>query len=354
MSMETLEINQESASPPPLEKILQLISNQWIARSLYVVAKLEIADLIAEGHHSVFQLAEKTQTHANSLYRVIRALASIGYFTEVSSKEFELTPLGELLKKDAPNTVRSTILTLTGQLQWESWAETLYSVQTGETGIKKAFGKNLFEYLGENPDEAGWFNDTMLSSHIAEAPEIAQAYDFSHSEKIVDLGGGSGILLTTILNAYPEVKGELLDLAHVAAQAKDRINQMNLADRCVFVEGSFFKSVPKADIYILSHVIHDWTDKQCVSILENCKKANPQAKVLFIEMVIPPGDTFHPAKLIDLQMLTLLGGQERTEEEYSNLFNKAGYKLAQILPLQCRASILEGIPTSKTKIGGKS
>lgn len=345
MSMETTEINQESAPPPPLEKILQLISNQWIARSLYVVAKLEIADLISNGHCSINQLAKKTQSHTNSLYRVIRALASIGYFTEIKPREFGLTPLGELLKKDVPESVRSTILTLTGQLQWESWAETLHSVQTGETGIKKAFGKNLFEYLGDNPEEAGWFNDTMVSSHNNEAPAIAQAYDFSNSKKIVDLGGGSGTLLTTILNTYPDVKGELLDLSHVATQANEKINQMNLADRCVFVEGSFFKSVPKADIYILSHVIHDWTDEQCLSILENCKQANPQAKVLFIEMVIPTGDTFHPAKLIDLQMLTLLGGQERTAEEYSILFVKAGYKLAQIVPLQCRASILEGIPT---------
>lgn len=342
MSIQTLEVVQESA-PPALEKILQLISSQWLARSLYVVAKLEIADLIADGHCSVAQLAEKTQMHPNSLYRVIRALASTGYFTEVSPREFELTPLGESLKKDAPGAVRATVLTLTGQLQWESWGEALHSVRTGETGIKKAYGKNLFEYLGENPEEASWFNDTMEGSHAAEPPAILQAYDFSEFETIVDLGGGSGTLLTTILKACPQAKGMLLDLPHVAGRANERINSVGLSDRCTFVEGSFFESVPKADVYLLAHVIHDWSDEQCITILENCKKANPSAKVLIIEIVIPPGDTFHPGKLIDLQMLALLGGKERTEEEYAALFAKAGYKLAQIVPIQARPCVLEGI-----------
>ncbi len=347
MLTETLGATQEGA-PPALEKVLQLIANQWLARSLYVVAKLEVADLIAEGHRSVVQLAERTQMHPNSLYRVMRALASTGYFTEVGSREFELTSLGASLKKDAPGAVRSTILTLTGQLQWESWSETLHSVKTGETGIKKVFGKNLFEYLDENPEEAAWFNEMMEGSHTAEAPAVAQAYAFSSEsgKTIADLGGGSGILLSTILKTHPQVKGVLFDLSHVAEQATARFKGMALSDRSQFVEGNFFEFVPEADVYILSHVLHDWTDEQCITILENCKKANPAAKVLVIGMVIPPGDTFHPGKLIDLQMLTLLGGQERTKEEYAALFTRAGYTLAQIVPIQSRANVLEVIPNA--------
>jgi len=346
MSAETLDVTQES-TPPALEKILQLISSQWLARSLYVVTKLEVADLIARGHRSVACLAEKTQMHPHSLYRIIRALASMGYFTEVGPREFELTPLGASLRKDAPGAIRSTVLTLTGQLQWESWSETLHSVRTGETGIRKAFGKNLFDYLGENPEEAEWFNETMAGSHRAEASVVALAYDFSTADKIIaDLGGGNGTLLTAILKAHMQAKGVLLDLAHVAEQARERFKSSGLSDRCTFVEGSFFESVPKADIYILSHVIHNWTDEQCMTILANCKKSNPEAKVLIIEMVIPPGDTFHPGKLTDLQMLALLGGQERTEEEYAILFSRAGYSLAQIVSIQSHASVLEIISDS--------
>ncbi|NOX92129.1 MAG: methyltransferase domain-containing protein [Gammaproteobacteria bacterium] len=346
MSSEALEITQESVDPAQ-EKILQLISSQWLARSLYVVAKLEVADLVADGYCSVTQLAEKTQMHPNSLYRVIRALASTGYFTEVAPREFELTPLGTSLRKDVPGTVRSTILALAGQLQWESWGETLHSVRTGETGVKKAFGISLFDYLGENPEEAIWFNETMESSHSTEAPAVARAYDFSEAEKtIVDLGGGSGDLLSTILQAYPQAKGVLLDLAHAAEQANERFESLGLSGRCTFVKGNFFESVPKADVYILSHVIHDWTDEQCITILENCRQANPAAKVLIIEMLIPSGDTFHPGKIIDLQMLALLGGQERTKAEYAALFARAGYTLAQVVSIQSRACVLEVIPDS--------
>ena len=349
MSTETLEVTQEvtqESTSPALEKILQLISSQWLARSLYVVAKLRIADHIADGHCSVTALAEKTQMHSNSLYRVIRALACTGYFTEVSPREFALTPLGESLKSDAPGAVRSTILTLTGQLQWESWGETLHSVRTGETGIKKAFGKSLFEYLGENPEEAGWFNETMEGSHRGEAPAVAQAYDFSTVNAIADLGGGGGTLLTTILETYPQLKGVLLDLSHVSGKACELINNLGLSERCAFLEGSFFEAVPEVDVYLLSHVIHDWTDEQCITIFENCKKANPKAEILLVEIIIPLGDTFHPAKLIDLQMLALLGGQERTEDEYAMLFARAGYKLDHVTPLPGRASVLRAIPDS--------
>ena len=343
MSTEVLEATQEG-TPPVLEKILQLMSSQWLARSLYVVARLGVADLIAAGHHSVARLAEKTESHPDALYRVIRALASAGYFTETGSREFELTPLGALLRKDAPGGARATVLTLAGQLQWDSWSEVLHSVRTGETGIKKAFGKNLFEYLSENAEEAGWFNETMEGSHAAEAPAVVQAYDFSDVATIADLGGGSGNLLTTILSAHPQAKGMLLDLPHVAGRANARIEKAGLSDRCQFVEGSFFESVPQADVYMLSHIIHDWSDAQSVDILKNCKKANPAANVLILEMVIPPGDTFHPVKLIDLQMLALLGGQERTGEEYAALFAKAGYQLERVVPTQSRISLLEGVP----------
>ena len=334
---------QESVQSP-LEAILPFITGQWLARSLYVVAKLGVADLLADGQRSVDQLAETTRMHSNSLYRVIRALASVGFFTEIKPRHFELTPLGEALKTDAPGALRSTVLTLTGQWQWKSWGEILYCVQTGQTGTEKVFGKNVFDYLSENPEEAGWFNDAMEGFHGPEAPAVAKAYDFSGAGTIVDVGGGSGTLLTTILQAYPQTKGLLFDLPHAAEQSNERFNRLGLSDRCKFVEGTFFESIPEGDVYTLSHIIHDWNEDQCVTILANCKQANPAAKVLIVEMVLPPGDAFHPGKLLDLQMLALPGGQERTEEEYAALFGKAGYKLARVVPTESPVSVVEGIP----------
>ena len=328
----------------PHVQVIQMATSLWISRAIYVVARLGIADLLAGGDRSSEDLAKSTQVDARSLYRLLRSLTNVGLFSEQADRRFGLTPLGATLRSGAPGAVRSTVLALAGEWQWESWRELLHCVQTGKTGTEKAFGMPLFDYLAKNPEEAGWFNDAMIGFHGPETAAVAEAYDFSGISNLVDVGGGTGNLLTTILRANPELSGILYDLPHVTAEAPERIAEMGIVERCEVVGGDFFQSVPGGDAYILSHIIHDWDEDQCLTILRNCRRANPQAKVLIVEMVIPPANVPHPGKILDLVMLVCPGGQERSEEEYAALLEKAGYRLAQVVSTDSPVSVVEAVP----------
>lgn len=329
---------------PPHVQVIQMATGLWISRALHAVAQLGIADLLADGPKSSDELAQATQSHAPSLYRLLRAAASLGLFTEISPGNFKLSPLGASLQTGAPGAARSTILALAGKWSWAAWSEFPYSVQTGKTGTQKALGESLFDFLAKHPEEAGLFNDAMIGFHGPEAEAVAKAFDFSEVGKLVDVGGGTGNLLMTILRGHPDVLGILYDLPHVTAEASLHLEKNGLARRCQVVAGSFFQSLPAGDAYMLSHIIHDWDEAQCLTILGNCRQANPKARVLIVEMVIPTGDAPHPGKILDLVMLACTGGQERTETEYRDLLGKAGYKLGQVVPTESPVSVVEGIP----------
>lgn len=235
---------------------------------------------------------------------------------------------------------------LAGSAPWRAWSEFLHSVRTGETAMEKAFGQPIFDYLSAEPEQASLFNEGMIGFHEAEPPAVAAAYDFSGIRKLVDVGGGTGNLLTTILLANPELKGMLYDLPHVTAEAHRPIEIKNLSERCEIVAGSFFDSVPSGgDAYILSHIIHDWDEQKCLQILENCRRAVPDdGRLLLVEMVVPVGNDFHPAKLLDLVMLACTGGMERTEQEYATLFSKAGFNLTRVVSTELPISVIEAKP----------
>jgi hypothetical protein len=222
----------------------------------------------------------------------------------------------------------------------------LYSVQTGQTGFQKSFGGPLFDWLASHPAEASLFNDTMVGIHGMEPRAVASAYDFSPFQTIADVGGSTGNLLTTILAHHPAPRGILFDLPHVVRDAPALIAQRGMTDRVQIEAGSFFDRVPAgADAYILSHVIHDWNQEQCLTILGHCRRAMSRAgRLLLVEMVLPEGDTPHPGKMLDMVMLTVPGGEERTEAEYRPLLDKAGFQLTRVVPTASLASIVEAAP----------
>ncbi|HTL29766.1 MAG TPA: methyltransferase [Tepidisphaeraceae bacterium] len=333
----------EAQSAPPHAQLIEMGMAHWVSNIIYVAAKLGLADLLAKGPMTAEQLAGPTQTHAPSLYRLMRTLAGMGVFTEDSSHRFALTPLGEALKTGAPGAARPAILTLAGDFFMRGFGELMYSVQTGKSGLEKQAGMPVFDWLAKHPEEASMFSETMVGFHGAEPPAVARAYDFSACKTIVDVGGATGNLLTTILTKNPGARGILFDLPHVVRDAPQLIQSRGLTDRVTIEAGSFFEKVPAGgDAYLLSHIIHDWSEAQCLTILGHCRRAiSPTSRLLIIEMVLPEGNAPHPGKLLDLMMLVGPGGRERTQNEYADLLKKAGLSLTRVVPTESAVSVIE-------------
>jgi predicted transcriptional regulator len=331
---------------PPHAQLIQIGTAYWASQMLLVAAKLELADRLADGAKGSSELANELGLNASAFHRYLRSLAGMGVLTEVESQTFALTPLGEALKKDAPGSAYATIMTLTGDLCTESWGELLYSLQTGKTGIEKVFGQPLFEYLAERPVEASLFSETMVGFHGAEPPAVAEAYDFGGLGSVVDIGGATGNMLVHILQRHDGPNGVLFDLPHVVTDAPAFLEAHGMRERVSIESGSFFDAVPAGhDAYILSHIIHDWDEDQCLTILRNCRNAiAADGRLLIVEMVLPEGDTPHPGKMLDMMMLVGPGGQERTPSEYSSLLSKADFEMTRVVPTNSDVSIVEAAP----------
>ncbi|MBI1852835.1 MAG: methyltransferase [Planctomycetes bacterium] len=333
------------SNPVPLHsQVIQLATSYWISRALYVCAKFGIADLLSNGARSADDLARTCGTDRDATYRLLRALAMVGLFTETDPRRFALTSMGRTLRTGEPGAARSTVLALAGQWMWAGWGEFEHAMKTGKPGTEKALGMPVFDYFAKHPEEAGWFNDAMIGFHGPETIGVAKSYDFSAFSTVVDVGGGTGNLLSAILRSAPRLAGILYDLPHVAEAARAKFAERELSDRLRIIAGSFMESVPAGDAYVLSHVIHDWDEPTCLKILGNCRRANPKATVLLVEMVIPPGDEPHPGKILDLVMLNCPGGRERTADEYRELLDGAGYRMTRVLPTGTVASVIEGVP----------
>ena len=344
--MPSTERARDAEIAPPHAQLIQMGTAYWVSRVVFVAAELGLADQLAEGPKSAADLAGPTGAHARSLHRLMRTLASVGVLSEGANGAFALTPLGEALKTGAPGAARSTILSLAGQWAWRAWEEFPHSVETGETAMEKASGMPIFEFLDKHPQEASYFSEAMVGFHGEEPPAVAAAYNFSDFKTIVDVGGATGNLLTTILARHPKPRGVLFDLPHVVRDAPTFIEERGLTDRLSIEAGDFFETVPVGgDAYLLSHIIHDWNEDQCLTILDNCRESmKPSSPLLIIEMVLPAGDTPHPGKMLDMVMLAMPGGEERTEQEYGTLLDKAGFRLKQVVPTDSAVSIVEAVP----------
>jgi SAM-dependent methyltransferase len=317
----------------------------WSARAVYAAARLAIPDHLAEGARHVDELARLTDTHAPSLRRLLRALGSCGILSEVSPERFGLTRLGDALRSEAPGSLRALVLTIAGDWQWNAWANFLHSLKTGQSGLIQSSGCDLFSYLSSHPDDRSCFNQAMMGIHGAELSAVANAYDFNAFESVVDVGGGTGTLLKEILKAAPHTRGILFDLPETATEARAFLTAGKVS-RCSVSDGDFFKSVPEGhDGYILAHVLHDWTDEAAAKILQNCRRAiSPRGRLLIVESVLPEGDIPHHGKLMDLLMLAVVGGAERTEQEFSKLLDAADFTLTRVISTNTHQSIIEATP----------
>jgi hypothetical protein len=273
----------------------------------------------------------------------MRALSSLGVLRQNEDDTFALTPLGDALRTGAPGSARSTVLAMAGPWMWQAFGEFQYSLETGQTAMEKVFGMPIFDYLAQHPDQAAQFSEAMVGIHGQEPPAVAEAYDFSPFGSIVDVGGATGNMLAHILARYSRPRGVLFDRPHVVTEAPALLRARGVNDRVTIEHGNFFESVPAGgDAYILSHIIHDWNEDQCLTILGNCRKAmKPGAKLLIVEFVLPEGDTPHFGKLVDMVMLAIPGGEERTAAEYGKLLAAAGLRMTRVVPTKSDVSVVE-------------
>jgi C-methyltransferase len=339
-------LSEISAQLPPEAVVLQHVAGGFVAQAVYVAAKLNIADLLAEKPKTVAELAAATNTHERSLYRLLRTLASIGVFEETDPQVFGNNPASATLREDVKGSTRNMALWLGSKPHWDVYAGLEYSVQTGKPAWDYVHGEPVFPYLFETNKELGnLFNHTMTSFSHSVIPALNEAYDFSEIKTLADIAGGYGHLLAGVLKENPHMRGVLFELPNVLEGATEFLKTEGVTDRVETVSGSFWESVPvKADAYMLKFIIHDWNDEQCVQILSHIRAVMPaNAKLLLVEAVLPEGNEANFAKIIDLEMLISPGGMERTATEFDTLLEKAGFSLSRIIPTKSMVSIVEAV-----------
>ncbi|MDM0002699.1 methyltransferase [Variovorax sp. J22P240] len=310
-----------------------LIDGYQVSQAIHVAARLGIADLLADGGRSADRLATETGTHAPTLYRLLRALASIEVLREGNDGVFELTPLGQALRSDVEGSIADWAAFVGSPGYWQAWSGLLHSVRTGENAFQHIHGADVWSYRTNRPEESALFDRAMTALSRRSSAALIAAYDFGRFRTVVDVGGGTGALLAAILGAHPGLKGILFDQPHVVAAAGAFMERAGVADRCRIVGGSFFEGVPEAaDAYVLRAVIHDWEDVDAVRILTAVRKAMAaDGRVLMLERIVAPPNEGRDAKFSDLNMLVAPGGRERTREELEALLGPAGLQAAGVI-----------------------
>ncbi|MFN2413147.1 MAG: methyltransferase, partial [Pyrinomonadaceae bacterium] len=335
---------QERSEPPPQAIIMQLSMGAMVTQAIFVAAKLGIADILGHGEKHIDAISRDAGAHSPSLYRILRSLASLGVFNETQPRKFANTPISEVLRADIPGSMRDSMIFMGEPWHYNVYGNMLHSARTGGTAWKETHGVDVFDWFAKNPEASEIFNGCMSELSAGVAPAIVAAYDFSDIDKLADIAGGHGFLLSQILKANPNMKGILFDMEHVIAGAGDMLRTHGVEDRVQTVSGDFFAEVPAADAYIMKHIIHDWDDERSIMIMQSIHRAMiGDGKLLLAEMVIPEGNEPHPGKMLDLEMLTSPGGLERTAEEYAKLFDASGFKLNRIVPTMSPFSIIEAV-----------
>jgi hypothetical protein len=298
-----------------------------------------------EAARTASELAGEYGMRHRELYRYLRALTGLGILEFAGKDSFRLTDLGAALRTGAPGAARSAFIALVGDMVKPAWKNFDHGLVTGDTGFEKAHGMGLFEYLQANPGMAQFFSETMVGFHGREPPAVAEACDFSGIGSLVDVGGASGNMLGHVLSRHSHLKGVLYDLPHVVTDAPPLLASHGVADRVTIESGSFFERVPTGhDAYLLSHIIHDWDDQENATILGNVREAmKPDGKLLIVEMVLPEGDAPHMGKMLDMMMMLVPGGEERTPTEYAALLEPNGFKVTRVVPTSSPVSVVEAV-----------
>ena len=324
----------------------EMINGVKYTQLVYVAAKLGIADLLKNGPRSPDDLAESIGANRRNLYRVLRALASLGIFSENQDGTFELTVKAEPLQSDVPESVRVRAIAWGEEWFHRPWGGLLDNVKTDHPAFDRIFHMGFWEYLGSNPEAGEAFDQLMTTNRFSgDLTAVMSTYDFSGISRIVDVGGGQGWLISAILNANPDMQGVLFDRPSVIEGARRLVESEGVSDRCELVGGSFFESVPAGgDAYILRSVLHNWNDSNATVILQNCRQAiTDGGRLIIVDNVLSTGNDPSPGKIADIQMMVILGALERTESEFRGLLDASGFRLTKVMPIQNR-SIIEGEP----------
>jgi hypothetical protein len=323
-----------------------MVVGKWISQSLATVVEIGVPDRLAKGTRRCSEIARDVGVSEDGLYRLLRALASVGVFSESGDRRFKLTPMGQLLRSDHAQSLAGYARFTGHDSTWRPWGRLGYSVKTGLPAFDNVFGAPIFEYLGRNPEIAAIFDGAMTSISSAEARTVTAAYDFKGIEILMDVAGGQGVLLATVLQRHKTMRGVLFDMPQVTAGAAAVFTPAAIAGRVRIESGDFFRELPPgADAIIMKHIIHDWDDDSATRILQTCHRAlPPRGKVLIVDPVVPPGNTPHFGKLLDLQMLVLSPrGRERTKTEFARLLRGAGFRMSRIVATASPLSVVEAV-----------
>jgi O-methyltransferase/methyltransferase family protein len=341
-----------TAAPLPVQ-LSRLIMSAWVPQAIHVAAALGLADRLAGGPATSDDVARAVGAKPDAVRRILRALAVLDLVRETEGGAFALAPMGEYLRSDAPDSMRSWALLWGSERIWNGWGKLLPAVKTGETAPKLVAGKNAFEWMAEDPALLEIFDRSMTELTKRHVRAIVAAYDFSGASKIVDVGGGNGALLAGVLASAPRATGIVLDLPHGRERALRLLADSGVAGRCEFVGGSFFDSVPAgADLYVVKSVLHDWDDERCLAILRRCRDAMPgAARLLVVEVLAPERPTGSLLDAViagsDLNMLLMAGGRERTEAEYRRLLESAGFDVTRVVATPSMLSAVEAKPAAR-------
>jgi hypothetical protein len=337
-------------TPPrrPQEVVFQMVIGKWISQSLGTVVEIGIPDKLGKRARRLSDLARESGVSEDGLYRLLRALASVGLFAESAGRRFKLTPMGQFLRRDHPESLAGYARFTAHDSTWRPWGRLTYSVKTGMPAFDHVFGAPLFEYLSRNPEVAAVFDNAMTSISATEARAASDAYDFKGIKTLMDVAGGHGLLLATVLHRHKTMRGVLFDLPHVVAGAAATFTRTGMTNRVRIESGDFFHEWPPgADAIIMKHIIHDWDDDSATRILQTCHRAlGPRGKVLIVDPVVPSGNVPHYGKLLDLEMLVLTPrGRERTRTEFATLLGGAGFRLSRVIATQSPLSVVEAVKT---------
>ena len=337
---------KRKSAPSLYESLFQMVIGKWISQAIGTVVQIGIPDELRNGARRCGELARKADVSEDGLYRLLRALASVGLFTEGADRRFKLTPMGQLLRSDHPQSAAGYARFMAHDSTWRPWGQLHYSVTTGLPAFDHVFGQPVFEYFAKNPEAAAVFDDAMTSISTTEAQATVDAYDFKGIRTLMDVAGGHGLLLATVLRRHKAMRGVLFDLPHVAAGAAATFARTGVSSRVHTESGDFFKELPSgADAIIMKHILHDWDDESATRILQACHRSlGPRGKVLIVDTVVPAGNVPHYGKLLDLEMLVLTPrGRERTKAEFARLLRGAGFRLARVIATKSPLSVVEAV-----------
>jgi SAM-dependent methyltransferase len=328
------------------EALFQLVIGKWISQAIGTIVEIGVPDQLAKGSRECRVIAREAGVSEDGLYRLLRALASVGLFTEGTDRRFRLTGMGQLLRSDHPESLAGYARFTAHDITWRPWGQLGYSVRTGMPAFDHVFNMPIFEHFSRNPEVSAVFDEAMTSISAMEARATSEAYDFKGIETLMDVAGGHGVLLATVLGRHKKMRGVLFDLPHVAAGATATFTRTGITGRVRIESGDFFKELPSgADAVIMKHIVHDWDDDSATRILQACHRAlGPRGKVLIVDPVVPPSNRPHYGKLLDLEMLVLTPrGRERTKAEFAKLLRGAGFRLSRVIPTEGPLSIVEAV-----------